>query len=348
MTRSSSSSPQKKRLGLMHWFLLVLLGLFLFALAFVFWGSMPLEEDRNFVETGPYPEGASTVESLTIVSYNMGYARGPLGDYAGPWTKSFIENGVDKVAAAILAEKPDLVFLQEVDFASARSHELDQAALLKAALGFQSMSCATTWNKRYVPFPYWPPSKHYGKMLSGQCILSRFPLKDAKVHYLEQPASNAWYRNRFYLHRAIDEVTLSLSEEGQEFKLFNIHLEAFDPENRQAQLAVLFDLIKKEGSVDHVIAAGDFNSLPPEALQKHAFVDEPEADFRGDETIAEMRKTGLKDAISDPKSFTFPADAPSRRLDYVWYGDALQLKEVKVMEAGFSDHRGIVARFSLR
>lgn len=289
---------------------------------------------------------------LGVLAYNIGYARGPAGDNSGPWTEAHIKKGLDDLAAEIAATGADLVFLQEVDLDAARTHGIDQGEYLRGKLGFGSASCVTTWNKNYVPFPYWPPSKHYGHMVSGQCVLSRYLLGASRQHTLPQPESNPWWRNAFYLERAIDEVTLYLDDaRTQPVTVYNVHLEAFDVPNRERHAQTLADLIKKAPTGGRIIVAGDFNAPPPEAAQKKGFVDEPETDFTDDDTIATLRATGLNEVLPDADVFTFPADAPTRRLDYIWFGDAFEKLDAHVVKpagAPHSDHLAVFARFRLR
>jgi endonuclease/exonuclease/phosphatase family metal-dependent hydrolase len=96
------------------------------------------------------------------------------------------------------------------------------------------------------------------------------------------------------------------------------------------RLAVLVDAVKS----DRVLVAGDFNALPPEARQKSGFVDEPEMNFEHDETIAIARKiAGVSEVLADEAAFTFPADGPTRRLDYIFHRPGLMRLSAKVVRS---------------
>ena len=56
--------------------------------------------------------------------------------------------------------------------------------------GFLEGAYAVNWDKRYVPFPYWPPVVHFGEMLSGQGVLSKFPILMNKKIVLQKPEEN--------------------------------------------------------------------------------------------------------------------------------------------------------------
>jgi endonuclease/exonuclease/phosphatase family metal-dependent hydrolase len=289
-------------------------------------------------------EGAPS--SLRVLTFNIGYGRGPAGDESGPWTREQIEQGLDGIAGQIRDASADLVFLQEVDLAAARSHDIDEGRYLLERSGLGYGACVVTWEKHYVPFPYWPPSRHYGRMKSGQCILSRYPIRESTRHRLPQPESSPFWRNAFYLHRALDHARVEIG--GAMWDVVNVHLEAFDRPNREQHAATLAALIAKLDPA-RLIVAGDFNALPPEAKQKRGFVDEPEADFEGDTTLATIRKTALLEVLPEGDHFTFPADAPTRRLDYVFFGTGLKLLSSRVVTGAgpFSDHLPVFAELSL-
>ena len=93
---------------------------------------------------------------------------------------------------------------------------------------------------------------------------------------------------------------------------------------------------------------GDFNALPPGESRRDGFADEPEADFRWDTTMDEIwGRSGLVEVLAseEPRPNTFPAETPTRRLDYLFSPDVFSVQEARVMsDALVSDHRGIFAR----
>lgn len=332
------------------WTLLILVGAFAI---FFFWASSGDSDERDIApgllfENPSAPAAPTSVTELRVMSFNIGYGRGPAGDASGPWSEAHIRAQLDGIAAQIRSSASDLAFLQEVDFASARSHDIDQGRYLLEASGLRYASCVITWEKNYVPFPYWPPAKHYGAMKSGQCLLSRFPILASTRHRLPQPDANPWWRNRFYLHRAIDHARLQIA--GQPWDVFNVHTEAFDVPNRMEHARRLAALVAALPDKSRVIVAGDFNAPPPEATQKKGFIDEPDTDFSADGTIAIARGMGLSQLLTDPSAVTFPADAPTRRLDYIFAGAAIDPVESVVLlppPGPFSDHLPVFAHLRL-
>jgi endonuclease/exonuclease/phosphatase family metal-dependent hydrolase len=335
--------------------LLLLAALVVLLVVLYFWASGGAE-----YTDGPTPgialKGPGTVAAspaggpgtLSVMSFNIGYGRGPAGDESGPWTRAHIEQHLDGIAAQIQAANVDIAALQEVDIAAERSHDIDQASLLLQKLGWGHGSCVVTWQKNHVPFPYWPPSRHYGRMKSGSCLLSRFPVVATTRLPLPQPDQSFW-RNAFYFQRSIDQVELDVG--GQRWVVFNVHLEAFDTPNREAQAVILREAVKQVGH-PRVLVIGDFNTIPDAMAKRTGFADEPEMDFTGDRTLAEsFAGLAFSDAFAaDPNAFTFPADAPTRRLDYIFHTTVATPTEARVLTGPpgpWSDHLPLVARFRL-
>ncbi|PIE18868.1 MAG: hypothetical protein CSA66_03580 [Proteobacteria bacterium] len=334
----------------------VFVGLILVAALVFLWWASGGETDGALVAPGeievleaylpdaPLPPAAR----LDVLTFNVGYGRGPEGDYAGPWTEAHIARHLEGIAAQIATSGADLVALQEVDLGAARSHYIHQGRRLAELLGWPYLSCVRTWENNYVPFPYWPPSRHYGRMVSGQCTLCRYPIARSTRYRLPQPAANPFWRNLFYLNRAIEHAEVTLPG-GRTLHVYNVHLEAFDQVNRQRHIERLRELVDDNDS-DLVVVLGDFNAPPPEARARDGFPDEPDSDFRGDTTIETARTIrGLSQALPAPEAFTFPAEAPNRRLDYILYRDGLTLAGARVLDQTpvWSDHLPVLASFSL-
>lgn len=338
--------------------LIVLAALLVALVALFFWAS----SGDNYTDdpspglvltraAGVAPDVAAPADgpgTVAVMAFNIGYGRGPAGDEAGPWTREHIVSHLENIAAQIRDARVDIAALQEVDLAAARSHDIDQASFLLERLGWGHGSCVITWEKNYIPFPYWPPSKHYGHMKTGSCLLSRFPVTASTRIPLPQPDQPGW-RNRFYFQRSLDRAELTIG--ATSWVVFNIHLEAFDLPNRHAQATILRDAIKAVGH-DRVIVVGDFNAIAEAVPTRKGYVDEPEMDFTGDRTLA-LSFDGLTfaEALSDaPTAHTFPADAPTRRLDYIFHTAALTRTEARVLTSPsgpWSDHLPVVARFKL-
>jgi endonuclease/exonuclease/phosphatase family metal-dependent hydrolase len=328
----------------LNWILPLSVSAFVFlGLAFMLWASAG--ESWREAKQGFPIQGSATADrpaSLRVMTFNIAYCRGPRDDKGDLRVKQDIEAYLGRVAEAIKGYRPDIVAVQEVDFDSARSHHVDEAVELARLTGM-NVACVPTWEKNYVAWPYWPPSQHYGRVRSGQCVLSRFPITANTRYALPQPEANPWWYNAYYFKRAVQIVDIALGQD--KVRVFNVHLEAFGNENRMEQARVLVDLFGHTNTGRDLLL-GDFNSVPPEAAKKSGFSDEPETDFTGDDTIATVRaQTGLSEVPAGP---TFPSELPSRQLDYVFHaGMRLASGGVRTEATGVSDHLPVVAEFNL-
>ncbi|MEO0422725.1 MAG: endonuclease/exonuclease/phosphatase family protein [Pseudomonadota bacterium] len=301
------------------------------------------------------PTTPHDTQTLRLLIWNVawGYGEGSAG--AGPKKpKEHFEQTMAAMAAVVREASADIVLLQEIDFDATRSYHQNQARAIAEAAGLPYVAEAVSWRANWVPFPYWPPADHFGRMSSGGAILSRFPLSDHRVELLPKPESNAPHYNLFYLFRYAQEVKAATPL--GEVQLLNLHLEAFDGVNRVRQAWMLAERLR--GQVPALtVLAGDFNALPPEAPVQAGFVDQPTANFLGDETLLMLRSIGeIRDVVSardyrrNPSAhYTFPSTEPSRTLDHALVGTGFEVREARVYhEAGeLSDHLPLLVTLAL-
>jgi endonuclease/exonuclease/phosphatase family metal-dependent hydrolase len=291
---------------------------------------------------------------LRVLAFNIAYGRGPVDDLGDRREEREVRAFLSAIATFLRGHDADIVALQEVDFGAARTYHLDQLEWLAREAGYPHVARVTTWRANYVPHPLLSPRQHLGKMHSGQAVMSRFPLTSNRRVVLPQPEANPFWYNLFYLHRAIQVVTVQIG--AQEVTVFNCHLEAFDQPNREAHGERVVALVR-ELSPERWVVLGDMNAPPPEAPQRSNFADEPGWDASTDRTI-EILRAGLG-VLEAPgleayeqslgSTFTFPADAPTRRLDYVFASPSLTVVQARVVtEAGaISDHLPVAATLRL-
>jgi endonuclease/exonuclease/phosphatase family metal-dependent hydrolase len=292
--------------------------------------------------------------TLTVLTWNMAFAYGKGSEGSGykPETREFFMQKLDQMAKSIIGENADVVFLQEVDFDSSRSHHIDQLKYLGEKTGLKYSEAIASWENNYVPFPYWPLTHQFGGMKSGGGILSRYPIQASHHFFLAKPQAHPWWYNLFYLYRYWQHVDIKLG--NKVWGMVNLHLEAFDQENREEQARRLVEYLKKNPHIKMI--AGDFNTTPSFALKKSGFTASKE-EYENDKTYEILHKSNLKEVISEEAYtqseetfFTFPATNPDRRLDYIFYApDLILLKAyvVKTVVTDLSDHLPLKAQFKV-
>lgn len=326
-------------------------------LSFYFWASYPWnlssfiisDEEIKSVETKEVRIPEENPSVIKVLTWNLGflYGEGSAGNGYVHRDKMFYEAKLTQAVKEIKSWDPDIIFFQEIDFSSHRSHFINQAEMIAKEAGYPYVAELISWDSNYVPFPFFPTESHFGKMQSGGAILSRYPLKSIENHFLSKPASKPWWYNLFYLYRYFQVVEVDLP--NFPIKIVNLHLEAFDKENRMSQVLSLLDLVKKTGVS---LVAGDFNMVPKSATKKSKFSDTD--DYEGDQSYSMMEKSGLLEVIPDEiylqneKSyFTYPAKSPDRRLDYIFHSRSLKLMRAEVLSSEVSDHLPLKASFQI-
>jgi endonuclease/exonuclease/phosphatase family metal-dependent hydrolase len=327
--------------------------LFVIILAFVifyFWassGTQPKDKLSEIITYTDTPEHPETQEIFTVMTYNTGYLSGMTNNQPVKRPdKAFFDKNMETFLQLLNEIQPDVIGVQEIDFHSKRSHYVNQLKTIAEKADYKYAAKAINWDKRYLPFPYWPPSLHFGRILSGQAVLSRWPILSTERIVLPKPKSTPFFYNTFYLDRLIQVVKIKIA--SRNLIILNVHLDAIDRETRENQAKRMLNIYRSFKDDYPVLLMGDFNSIPPDAPQKKDFPDEPFTDFLKDKTIQFfLEDPGLKAA--EITTFTFPTNSPTRKLDYIFYNhDKIEFTKVFVPDIDSSDHLPTVMQFSLK
>ncbi|MEM7066614.1 MAG: endonuclease/exonuclease/phosphatase family protein [Cyanobacteria bacterium P01_B01_bin.77] len=324
--------------------ILTILGSLALAIAvFYAWATAGSYPKENYTTVVNYEAAAATPvtdNSLTLVSYNIGYLSGLTNNQAVERSKQLFDDNLSDAIAALQSLNPDIIAFQEIDLASRRSYNVNQVDALASALDFPTAGLAINWNKNYVPFPYWPISAHFGKIVSGQAVLSRYPIVENQRVVLEKVASRPFFYNAVYLDR-LAQVT-QVQHQDRSIIVINIHLEAFDTPTRLNQTRAVRELAETYAQEFPVVVVGDFNSA----------VNRPE---EGERSIEIMTESALFTAATPQEQWasqpTFPSESSEHKLDYVFYTPTtIEPENIRVVtEAGTaSDHLPLVMTFTLK
>jgi endonuclease/exonuclease/phosphatase family metal-dependent hydrolase len=214
-----------------------------------------------------------------------------------------------RVAALIDSLDADVVFLQEVDRNTARSGRVDQADTLARLTGMRAVFA------RALDFD----GGEY-----GIALLSRRPVQHSRVVPLEFSLPDSLMppntEPRVLLHAVIETA-------GGAVHLVNTHVDhrghtaARHPQLLRL-LGFIADSIPRDASI---VLGGDFNATP-DAVEIRAL---------GAAFTDSWRACGIGDEN------TFRADAPARRIDYVFLANAT-CSSARVLSSTASDHRPVL------
>lgn len=227
---------------------------------------------------------------------------------------------LDSTAAAIRAQSPDIVALQEVDVHWAdRSTFVDQASALAAKLGLEA---------RFAPIYSLPgvtadsPRREF-----GVALLSRYPIVRFRNDSIARLSTQVQHATPALAPGLLDAL---LDVHGNPVRVLNTHLDyRKDPAVRTQQVHEMLGFI---GDMDvPTLVFGDLNAAP----------DAPEL---------QPLFARLHDAWSGSGSpgLTYPAGAPKERIDYVLVSPQFTVQSVRVPDTQASDHRPVVAELVLR
>ena len=183
-------------------------------------GSKRVAEDKQRTAAGPF----------RVMSYNIHHANPPA-------RKGMID--LDGIVAALSAENPDFIALQEVDVLTRRSGKLDEAQILAEKLGMHM---------------YFAKAIEYDGGDYGVAILSKYPIQDAKTYRLPT------IRGVETEPRVLATASISLPN-GKKILIGSTHLDSEnDHATRDLQIAEIKRIVMN--SEDPFVLGGDFNATP--------------------------------------------------------------------------------------
>jgi endonuclease/exonuclease/phosphatase family metal-dependent hydrolase len=223
---------------------------------------------------------------------------------------------LDRVAAVIRAEKPDIVLLQEVDSVTRRSSGVDQLATLAEATGMH---------------------RAFGRSLDfqgggyGIAILSRTPIVASRtVRLLVEPPqqrSGGVYEPRSALHSRVVWG-------GDTLEVVNTHIDASGDDFYRLQ--EIRRVLRVAGALRDisgiVVFGGDLNAEPESEVQRL------------------VREDGWRDVWTtcggEGPGLTYPDSAAVKRIDYLYLDAGWRCRGARVTRTGASDHALLVVELS--
>ncbi|MBV6627944.1 MAG: endonuclease/exonuclease/phosphatase family protein [Rivularia sp. (in: Bacteria)] len=311
---------------------------------FYFWASSNGYPREKYDEVVSYRAATpGKKDEITVITYNIGYLSGLTNNKAVDRDKKLFDDNLKTVIDALKPLNADFIGLQEIDLYSKRSFKVNQVLQLAEELSFRQAGIAINWDKTYVPFPYFPFSAHFGRILSAQAVLSRYPIVNNKRIVLDKVESKPFFYNAFYLDRVAQVSEIKVN--NRSLILINVHLEAFDAPTRRKQTEYIQKLLTEYVDKYPVLLVGDFNSTVPPIPENP----EPTVDILL--KTASIKSALPPEALNNPEIATFPSDKPEVKLDYIFYTP----KNIEVIEWRIvdevkqaSDHLPVMVKFRFK
>jgi endonuclease/exonuclease/phosphatase family metal-dependent hydrolase len=221
------------------------------------------------------------------------------------------KDNIADVARLVRSSGADLVLLQEVDRNTNRSGRVDQLQALIDATGFSGV---------------FGRSLDYDGGQYGIAALARHGFIYDETIALPvtpiQERAGGSHEPRAAL------LAVAVSAVGR-LQSVSTHLDpsATDSYRRQEIEGVLNLVKSRLSSATPVLLGGDFNSEPQSPV------------------ATRLREAGLRDAWAEcgrGDGFTYPADRPAKRIDYVFLAGTLRCTTAEVIDTQASDHRPLL------
>lgn len=318
-------------------FFISLSGIFFISVGFYFWASSSNLHFKKYNTTGSYAEQKALANdtSYSIITYNIGYLSGMTNNLPVEKPKSLYDKNLSKVIDELKKKDADILALQEIDYDSKRSYHMDQQKEL-ATLGYNYYGQNINWDKKYVPFPYYPFSVHFGQIISGQSVLSKYQIVEQERIELKRNSKNPFYYDSFYIDRLAQVCKIKIDKKS--LMVINVHLEAYDAETRKTQMDQVKKLYLKYYRDFPTILLGDFNS-------------DLHFEDAGINTILELPDTGCAAFSPAISQNTFSSETPTQRLDYIFYNEHYieELNAEILHQFGTaSDHLPVLMKFKFK
>ena len=218
-------------------------------------------------------------------------------------------DNLERVADLVKASHADIVLLQEVDNGTRRSGRVDQLSRLRSLTGFHG---------------------RFGKAIDydggeyGLGILSRWPIEASSMRMLPAVITDSAMRARYEARGAL---VAKIASPWGSLRVIDTHLDATrDDSIRVQQTGALLVMANAERDSGFTVIGGDLNSQPDGAV------------------VRMLTESGWKDifqSCGSGQSFSFPAKAPVRRIDYLMTSSDTGCRSASVLDSQASDHRPV-------
>ncbi len=292
---------------------------------------------------------------LKVASYNIQFGIGFEKDSPYIDKESYIQR-LETIAQILKDINADVVLLQEVDFASKRSHYIDQAKFLAAKAGYNYLSQAPTLKRKiHIHF-----HNVIGKIENGLALISKYPIQYSEAIVFDYAKYMPFFTKWLYDPHGAQKCVIEFQD--KKINLINLHLDPWSKKEREMQIQKIKRLWLLDKSLP-IIIGGDFNSISPTALKRDGiylqdapwFVDKKISNIKNETTISTLLQLGFKEAaplklsLKHKRYYTYPSDDPKEKIDHIFAGYRARIIYGYIYEKAktASDHLPIVAEIKI-
>ncbi len=309
--------------------------------------SNPPVKKINNIQNAEYNKN-----EIKVASYNIHFGIGLNRKTLAINQQSYIRR-LNKITEILKEIDADVVLLQEVDFASKRSHFINQAEFLAENAGYAYFVEGTTLRKKF----HLNSLNVHGKIDHGLAILSKIPIESCESYIFEYSSEMPFFLKWLFCPHGALKCRLSLN--NQIIEIINLHIEPWSQETKENQIKLVKNRYLTNKNFPTIIG-GDFNSMEPEILRNNHyhlndapyFIKKSKWDFDKEQTISIIKNLSFTEAVpskiylkNKTAYFTFPSNNPMVKLDYIFAGFKAKVKTGEIFQKArtASDHLPIYA-----
>lgn len=221
------------------------------------------------------------------------------------------KRNLDGISALVTQVSPDLVLLQEVDRRTTRSGGEDQVDALSSGTRLDAAFAASLL--------------HYDGGQYGIALLSRGAIGFSATQAL--PVTPGQTRAGGSHEPRVALVAFA-GVRQTDWTVINTHLDPSDQQARTQEVAALVAAVRDQQlAARPLVVGGDFNSTPDNPVLQ---------------MVAAMKLHDAWTECGSGDGFTYPANAPAKRIDYLWLSADLHCATAQVVDTQISDHRPLL------
>ncbi len=277
--------------------------------ALLLWANSGPRSKAELAQQKTYSASPASADrdTFTVMTYDLGHLAGP--EPSAPTPDRLFSVHMSETIDLIQQADPDVIGFQSVDFGAARSGNVHQLDTIATRLDFAAAGQAIGWNDRYLP------AAQTGPVVSGQAILSRFPLRRHVRRELAPSSSPFW--SDWFSPQSLMQVT-AVDIGGWPLIVMNVHLRAPDVSVREEQARLVnqfYSRLARRGFP--IVLLGSFNSVMPAVPPTPSKDDTMELLLRGTDLQPALSAEGAR--LTGRTVATYPAPDPTRKFDYIFY-----------------------------
>ncbi len=253
--------------------------------------------------TGAVPEKYEG--ALRLATLNLAHGRGPWQSYL---RRSTLEDNLYRLAGTLRQVGPDVVALQEADGPSSWSGNFDHVATLADLTDFESHFRGDHQELGGSRF----------KLSYGTALMTSHRLHRERSHRFQA----CWRDTKGFVVAAIDVPQWNHTT----VDVVSVHLDPLRPTLRRRQIRQMIDVLQERGHP--LVVLGDLNCC-----------------FRSDPSSMRLLIEALRLHVFQPDSHspTYPAQRPSRRLDWILASTGIEFGGYGTLRSRHSDHLIVAA-----